>query len=176
VLACIATPLLHGAPIPDSEEDIKALYVYNFAKYSTLPEGRKDSFVIGVAGPNKDDMLTSMKEMLDGQKIRNQQVRVERYERQRAKEYQILFWTKDSPLEDIKRNLNNTGVLTIGDDIKDFSNVVMIQLTAGRKIEFIINTAVARAADITFDPRLLRMARTIVSKPVELTENNSVVP
>ena len=165
----LASPWLAAAPgekTPSwrSEEDIKALYVYNFAKYTTGITNSTNVFVVGVAGEDKV-MFGSLKRMLGPPlKIEGRDILVETYDPEKE-HYQVLFFAnKEKQWQDILAKLNNKAVPTVG-EISGFSGTGMIELVPDSrrgKIDFKINMAAGQAAGLTFDPRLLRMASEVI--------------
>jgi hypothetical protein len=161
------------APKPKSEEDIKALYVYNFAKYTTWRTNSLDRFVVGVAGQD-NKMLQSLQRMLGPPlKIEGREIVVETYDPEKE-HYQVLFFAKEKQWQDILAKLNNKAVLTVGEIPRFSEELGMIELVADPrrgKIEFKINMAVGQAAGLTFDPRLLRMASEVIKPRVSAVDD-----
>ena len=157
-------------PRPKSAADIKALYVYNFVKYTTCTNWLSDSsdpFVVGVAGQD-EVMFRSLKQMLGQLKIKGRPIEVEPYDPDKQPRYQVLFFAKEKPWQEfLAKKLKSEGVLTVG-EIDGLSERGMIELVSDQrkgKIEFRINVDAGQAAGLTFDTRLLRMASKVVRAP-----------
>jgi hypothetical protein len=167
------------APKPQSEEDIKALYVYNFAKYTTWESNARTNgqapFVVGVAGPDTK-MYASLEHMLKPLSIEGRPIKVERYDAQKEPNYQVLFFAKEKQWQEILEKLKDKAVLTIG-EIGGFSKSGMIELVTDQrkgKIEFKINVEAGQEAGLTFDTRLLRMASEVIKpRPSSINEARS---
>jgi hypothetical protein len=157
---------------PETKEDIKALYVYNFVKYTEWPKDREPAaqappseLRVGVVTDDQT-MYQAMGRMLQSLQVGGRPLVVEKYRSDPTEPYQVLFFSKARDWRQILDSVQEAPVLTIADGIGGFSEEFgMIELTESRgKIRFSINDAVAKAASLTIDPRLLRMAEVVKTR------------
>lgn len=161
-----------GADVkPSSPEHFRALYLYNFARYTEWPEGAPataQKFRIGVLGSKP--MAKAVSEMLAGQSIKQRQleiVELASYDPDRdLNEFQVLFIGRDEKrnLGEILRRVQRASVLTVTDiDEREFaaSNGIVNFVEERNKLNFVINQTAGEQAGLKFDPRLLNLAKKV---------------
>jgi len=161
-LNCPAAQAQGAAP---SEFQLKAAFIYNFAKFVEWPADAfpaPDSpFVIGIIGDNPfDDIL--------GQTVLNKQInghpfRVIRFKTLAdLKSCHILFIgvSERKRLAEILRSIRGASVLTVSDLDHFLPAGGMIQfLMEGNKVRFAINDTAAKAAGLRISSKLLNLAK-----------------
>ena len=155
-----------GHPAP-SEYDVKAAYLYHFAKFVAWPhEARGDaaSFVIGVLG--EDPFENSLDDALRGKTVDGRKVLVRRAARvEDAAGSQILFisGSERGRLEAILKAIAGApGTLTVGDmdGFAERGGVIGFRLE-GNRIRLDVSLAAAERARLKVSSQLLRLARIV---------------
>lgn len=171
-LVCLAVLGLSAArgtaqTVPTTEYQVKAAFLYNFAKFVEWPRRADRSLertlVVGVLGRDPfGDALDALK----GMEVRGRRVEVKRISRlEDARGCQILFISASERgrMAHILRYLHDLPVLTVADTDGFCRAGGMINLVhVGDKIGFEINAAAAKRAGIIISSRLLRLARTVI--------------
>ena len=169
VLACLA---LCGAPISHaevgqlSENQVKAAYLFNFAKFVDWPAsafvGPGSPLVIGFLGKGPS---AEAHEALTGRIAKGRRVQIRQFSRvEEVGGCQILYIaaSEKSRLKEILRALPPSGVLTVS-DIKHFcTQGGMIGLVIrGEKVQFEINVGSAESAGLKLSSQMLKLALTV---------------
>jgi hypothetical protein len=153
------------------EYQLKALFLYNFAKFVDWPSGTfaetNSPIIVGVLG--KDRFGPYLHSIAEGQPLNGHPFVVRSYATvNQARECHILFIgdSEAKKLDEILKILKGLSVLTVS-DIDDFARRGgMIQfIQAGGKVRFAINNAAARAARLRISSQLLNLATEIVPAP-----------
>jgi hypothetical protein len=167
-----------GAVTPGTPEEFRALYLYNFARYTEWPEGSLagagKTFRIGVLGSKS--MVQAAQKMLRGTSIKQLDLKIEPLEpgkdlgqfRKELSQFQMLFIAAEEEPGKIPRILADLGtnaVLTVMEiDPAEFeaSNVGMVNFEKEPgKLNFVINQTAGERAGLKFDPRLLNLAKKV---------------
>lgn len=150
-----------------TEYEVKAVYLYQFAKFVSWPENQvenNEEFIIGIYGNNPfsefSDAIYKDK-LFKGKKSKIVQVRTP----EDALKCQMLFFSgvdKYSCLKFINK-ISSQPILLIGDNIEDFCHIGgMINFTRkDSKYRFQINPDVARQANIQISSKLFSVAEII---------------
>jgi len=165
LLAAAATPAAEEAPAL-TEYDVKAAYLYNFAKFVEWPppdaEGAR-RFVIAVLGD--DPFGRTLEETLAGKTVGDRSFAVRRVSTpEQAEGAQIVFvsaseWAR---LPHVLRVLDGAGALTVGDMRQFAERGGMIGFRMeGRKVRFDINPEPVERAGLRMSSQLLRLARIV---------------
>ena len=154
-----------------NEFEVKATYLYNFARFvewpSTAAAAKNDSFAICVLGQDPfgavlDSVVTG--ETIDGKAVLARRV----MKPQDAVSCRVLYISssEDGRLKEILAALDKAGVLTVS-DIPQFSQRGgMIQFVEeSSKIRFEVNLANAGAAGLTLSSELLKVAVAVRTVP-----------
>ena len=159
---------VRAAPAP-TEEQVKAVFVFNFSHFVEWPEQAFASpaapFVIGVLG--SDSFGIRLEETVHGEKIGEHPLAVRRY-RNLADlgDCQILYvdQTQAGQLAQIIAALNRRSTLTVADADKSAEHGVMMQfVTDNNRIRLRINVEAARMAGLTISSKLLRPAEIVAA-------------
>jgi YfiR/HmsC-like len=147
----------------------KALYLFNFAKYTEWPKGAfKDetsAFVLGILG---DDPFGSNIDIIRGKTIKGRKLVVKNYRSiEEVKDCHLLFicCSETNNLDHVLRALENTSTLTIAEadgfiEHQGMINLVVEQKTPGSQVvSFDINKAATERANLKLDTQLLKLAR-----------------
>jgi hypothetical protein len=151
-----------------TEYDVKAAYLFNFARFAEWqagsPAARNDTFAICVLG--QDPFGTALSSVVTGEIIAGKSVVARRVAKpQEAVNCRVLFISssEDSRLQEILGALDGACVLTVSDMPQFSRRGGMIQFVAdGNKIRFEINLANAGSAGLTLSSELLKVAVTVI--------------
>jgi hypothetical protein len=157
---------VHAAKGP-AEYQVKAAYLYNFAKFITWPEtafsDKEAPFVIGILGKNE---FNGYLEPLTSKTIRNRPVVIKHFKSVKdVSGCQILYLSssEDKHLKTHLKKLNTQAIVTASDERNFAKRGGMIQFTPVRgRLRFIINLEQATAAGIKIDSQLLSLAIEIL--------------
>jgi len=156
--ACAGTE--HGF---EREYEIKAAFVYNFAKFVEWPENKfknpKAPVVLGILGSSP---IGTALESLENKTVRGRQLTIQPVAAPKNLSQYHMLYICESEKSDLKRIIEHLGsqsILTIS-DIQDFNktgghiNLVIRQ----NKIRFIINSGAAKKANLKISSRLLKLS------------------
>ena len=151
-----------------TEYDVKAAYLFNFARFAEWqagsPAARNDTFAICVLG--QDPFRAALDAVVTGETIAGKAVVARRITKpQEAVNCRVLFISssEDSRLQEILGALDGACVLTVSDMPQFTRRGGMIQfVTDGSKIRFEINLANAGVAGLTLSSELLKVAVTVI--------------
>ena len=150
-----------------NEYQVKAAYLYNFARFVKWPAviaaGKGDSFAVCVLG--QDPFGSTLDSTLAGEALDGKPVVIRRIARpQDAADCRILFVssTEEHHLKEILAAIEQASVLTVS-DIPGFScRGGIIQFIAeGGRVRFEINLASAESARLVLSSELLKVAATV---------------
>ncbi len=166
-LLCVAAGPA-GAQTPATEYQIKAAFLYNFAKFIEWPASAHvsdaDVFTIGILGP---DPFGSDIAVIEGKPVKDKPLRIVRGSTlDELKGCQVLFIgaTAAAELEQIVKQLKSKPVLTVGESMGFARQGGMVQLmTVENKVRFEINAEVAEQAGLKISSHLLRLAKIVSS-------------
>jgi hypothetical protein len=159
-------PLSAEAP---SEDQLKAIFVYNFSHFVTWPPaaGPVDGpFVIGVLGT--DEISASLEAAVRGESVDHHPLVIRRV--RRADDIggcQILYIdrTQAAQLPQILAALDHRSTLTVSDVQDAADHGVMIQfVTESAHIRLRINVDSARTAGLTISSNLLRPSQIVAGQ------------
>lgn len=154
-----------------SEYDVKAAFLYNFAKFVDWPPAAfpepGSSFKICVLG--KDPFGGSLQTVVGGEEIAGHKLTVVRTDSlSKPAGCQILFVSRQEreQLPQVLAAVRTSPVLTVGDTpgFVDQGGIINFTLE-GSKVRFEINTEAADRAGIRISSKLLQLARRIVPNP-----------
>jgi hypothetical protein len=160
--------LVDGAAAP-SEDQVEAVFVYNFSRFVTWPPQDfaqpGEPFVIGILGT--DPFGAHLDEVVRGEQINGHPLRVQRFRSIAEMEHcQILFIdrSENERIGEILAALNGRSTLTVSQADGAAERGVMIQFaTENSRIRLRINVESARAAGLTISSNLLRPAAIITT-------------
>jgi hypothetical protein len=166
ILADLASHPVQAEPLSAPEYQVKAAFIYNFAKFVAWPAdglGGEGPFIIGVVG--QDPFGSDLDEVVSGKRIRNRQVVVKRFSRiEEAIHSQILF-ISGSEGERLGRTLKQLGrspILTVSDIARFAGRGGMVQLEMDQgRVHFAVNMAAFERAGLKPSSQLLKLARIV---------------
>ena len=151
------------------EYELKAAFLYQFAKGVTWPEAAfagSPSFTIGVLG--EDPFEEDLEETVGGKSIGNRPIVFERFaELALLRPCQLLFVAESEADEvaEVVAKLRGLAVLTVGDEEDLARRGLMVSFkTESRKVRFEMNVAAIRAAGLEVSADLVDAA-TVVGSP-----------
>jgi hypothetical protein len=154
-----------------SERQVKALFLFNFAKYVDWPTDAFSSsnaaIVIDVVG--EDGFCDEFKRVTGDRTVNGRKVVVKQVEGTTdLKECQILFIgvTDKERLSEILETVKNSAVLTVGETDRFLTLDGMINFTKKEnKIHLEINLIPAQRANLKLSSKLLTVADVVLGKP-----------
>jgi hypothetical protein len=153
------------------EYEVKATYLYNFARFVEWPSSsaaaKNDSFAICVLG--QDPFGPALDAIVAGESIDGKAALAKRVSKpQDAVSCRVLYISssEDSRLKEDLAALDKSGVLTVS-DIPQFSRRGgMIQFVLdGNSVRFEVNLTIAESAGLTLRSELLKVAVTVRRNP-----------
>jgi len=162
----LAAGAVHAQSPRPSEYQLKAAFLYNFAKFIDWPPevsgDDKASFVIGVLGDNP--FGNNLEQIVSGKKINGRPIVVQALQSASAASHcQILFISSSEKnrFTEILQNLRGTAVLTVSDTDQFIESGGMVNFVPeATKIRFEINNEAAKAARLKISSKLLSLAIT----------------
>lgn len=168
VVLLVAAPGL-SAQARVSEAELKATLLFNFCHFIDWPDhafsGEKAPFVIGILGKNSiGDVLPKLvrDEHVRGRPIELREV--QRLEDASRAHLLLICNSERGRLDEILATLQGRPTLTVGEsDERGFTGrgAMIGFVTERERVRFQINLAAARAANLTINSRLLRLARVV---------------
>lgn len=156
-----------AAPRSAAEYQVKAAFLYNFAKFVEWPAkafaGPGDSFVIGVLG--EDPFGAVLEETVRGKSVHEKPLVVKRFARvQDAVNSHVLFISssEEGRLSQIVASLGHAPILTVGemDRFAEQGGLIGLRVDA-EKVRFDINLDAAQRTGLTMSSQLLKLARVV---------------
>ncbi|MBN2102882.1 YfiR family protein [bacterium] len=153
-----------GFTVIPTEYQIKAKYLYNFARFVDWPEesfNNPDSpFVIGIIG--SDPYGIDLEKTIEGKQIKNREFRIRRYQNlEDLSSCHILFIGVDNRdrRSQIFSKIKNNSILTVGDETNFSKDGGMINfIIKKKKIRFEINSEAVKQSGLKMSTKLLKMA------------------
>jgi len=173
VLALLTSPQAWTQSSGYTPYQLKALYLYNFAKYTEWPKAafadESAPFVLGILG---HDPFGKDVEIIKGKTVKGRKIEVRYFSNpQEVSGCQLLFIdsSETNNLGQILKALENASVLTIAesDSIVDKSWIISLvpeqKSSTSQTIAFEINLAAAGKANLKIDTQLLKLAKKVKS-------------
>lgn len=153
------------------EYEIKAAFIYNFAKFVEWPEdafGRADApLIIGIVG--KDPFGKMIDHAVEGRRANGRTVEIKRVNwGAEVKLCHILFVSssESGKMGQLSELVKNAPVLTIGETPGFASRGGIINFTEEEgKVRFEINVDAAKRARLTISSKLLSLAKVVKDAP-----------
>lgn len=167
VLGGGAFPGVIDAAAAPSEDQVEAVFVFNFAHFVEWPPQSfatpNEPFIIGILG--SDPFGAHLDEVVRGEQINGHPLQVQRY-RSLADvgRCQILFIdrSENERIDQILAALNGRSILTVSQADGAAEHGVMIQFAVeNSRVRLRINVDSARAAGLTISSKLLRPAAIV---------------
>jgi hypothetical protein len=162
--AFFAAPCIPAAAVTATEQQVKAVFVYNFSHFVDWPASsfaaEGDPFVIGVVG--SDAFAALLEDVVRGETVKDHSIQVRRL---RANDtigaVHILFVdrSESAQLERAMALVKDRNTLTVSDLDDATQRGAMIQLaTVNNRVRLRINVDSTRAAGLTVNSNLLRQS------------------
>ena len=159
-----------------SERQVKALFLFNFAKYVDWPAGAFSNssapIVIGVVG--EDGFADEVRQIAGDRTVNDRKVVIKQIgSTADLKDCQILFVrsSENGRLTEILKAVKNSAVLTVGETDRFLLQEGMINFTKKEnKIHLEINLVPAQRANLKLSSKLLTVADVVLGK-AEGTKN-----
>ena len=157
-----AAPHAYAEHARPAEYEVKAAFIYNFAKFIEWPADAGASFNLCVLG---EDPFGAALDLINGKPVRDKNVAVKRIKsHQQLKTCQIVFISASEKehLPQILDAVENLSVLTIGDTNGFTQQGVAINFyIEDEKVRFEINPKAAESADLKISSKLLKLGRIV---------------
>jgi YfiR/HmsC-like len=157
----VALPTKRATATGPSEYEVKAVFLFNFAKFVEWPDNAfpdaSTPFVIGVLG--QDPFGSYLDETVRGERLNSRPLIVQRYRNAgEIKHCNVLFISRSESdrLDQIVASLKYRRILTVTDAAT--GEVVIRFVNDGNRIRFKIDVQAAKAANLTISSKLLRLA------------------
>ena len=157
---------VYADEIVSQEYQVKAAFLYNFAKFVKWPDDareKSEAFVIGIYGP--DPFGNDIDELLKDEKIDNRPVIVHRFKNLKSIDFcHVLFVTDERPqrLRELMVSLGDKNVLTVGQSENFIENGGMISFfIEDDKIRFEINKTATDKSKLQISSQLFKLARVV---------------
>ena len=156
-----------GAEVAMKESQVKALFLFNFAKYVDWPPAVFSStngpIVIGLIG--EDRLSDALKKIVEGKRVSGRQILIQPIEKDSdLGKCQILFISDSERkrLSEILDKIKTLPVLTVGETDQFIESGIMINFVKKEgKIRLEINLEAARQARLEISAQLLRVADVV---------------
>jgi hypothetical protein len=167
ITTAVATPA-RGQDRKPSEYEVKAVFIYNLAKFVEWPDKSLDNistlnlYILG-DDPFENDMDAIRNKLIKGKKVVIKQIDSP----DALKNAGILFISSSEKeqLRDILKGISGLPILTVGDTQSFAQRGVMVNFyLENNKIRFEINLEAANLAGLKINSNLLRMG-TIIAPP-----------
>lgn len=164
LLSLLLAGLTCPAQSAPSEYQVKAAFIYNFARFIEWPTqsyfAADSPMIIGVLG--KNDFGDNLAQIINGKEIKGHPLQFKEFESvAEATNCQVLFISKSeqSDFPKIIVQLQGANILTVSDGDNFISAGGMINLViVDQKIRFQINNDAAKKAGLTISSKLLSLA------------------
>jgi YfiR/HmsC-like len=167
LLAVLATGTAAGQPLVTSEDEVKAAFLYNFAKFVEWPEaafrGPREPLTLCVLG--SDAFGRELEAAIDGKTVQGRQVVIRRTLQILGLEAcRILFVSSSERprFEQILASVGRRPVLTVGEDVTFARTGGIINFVVeSKRIRFQINQGAAERAGLKISSRLLELGEVV---------------
>ena len=174
ILVCAALAgSVFAEPLAPTEYEIKAAFLYNFAKFVEWPADafRKEpgALVIGILG--NDPFGHDLDDALEGKTIQDKKIVLKRVsDWEQASECNVLFVSasQEHDVEGLLNVIKKLPILTVS-DMGGFAQRggVVGMMVEGNKVRFNVNTKAANAAGLKVSSQLLKLAKRVISRRLE---------
>lgn len=166
MLACAGTrPRAQEAQL--TEADLKAAFLYNFAKFVDWPKdafARDDSpIVVGIFGD--EEFINTLRKLLQDKRAHGRGFTVRKVVNgQEARNCQLLFFreAESRKLGTLLDSIRRLPILTVGESSDFLDTGGMLNLFfEDKQLRFEVNPAPAETAKLTISSQLMRLAKNI---------------
>jgi len=163
--SCVATS---AAIEPQPEYKIKGAYLYNFSKFTRLPEthfGDNNNYDLCIVGENPFGRFL---DSLTGRDIQGRRLSLHMLGRNQAMDTCEMVFIARSETARLDRLIQwaaDHRILTVS-DIDNFAarGGIIGLITKGNRVQFQINQVVAKGCGISISAKLLELGKTVTSK------------
>jgi len=164
IMASIA-PNAHTKSPSASEYQLKAVFLYNFAKFVQWPAKSfvddHDPIIIGILG--KDPFDATIDETIKSKTVKDRKLVIKRFEKIEDMEACHILFISSSEEERLAKNieaLKDSSILTVG-EVKQFAKLggIINFIVKENKIRFEINVDAAERAKLKISSKLLKLAK-----------------
>lgn len=146
-----------------TEYEVKAAYIYNFAKFTQWPEevwANRETFRIGILGD--DPFGTDLDDVVRGKSVKNLPIEVVRSDDAADMKDCLIVFISESKSETLDRILDElagANILTVGesDDHLESGGIIRLKLK-NDKVRFDISATAAKEASLEISSKLLDLA------------------
>ena len=145
-------------------EDVKAAYLYNFAKFVQWPAAPQQAFRVCILG--NSGLQSNLEATVNGETLQGRPIEVKRTTSiaDAASSCNMIYiaQTERGRLSEILRALAGKGILTVS-DIPDFVNKggMIGFVREDNRVRFAANQAAAQSAGLTLSSELLKVAVSV---------------
>jgi hypothetical protein len=169
-MLCVALPQAQAQAPGFKEYEVKAVYLFNFARFVEWPNSANSGpLVVGILG--NDPFGGVLDNVVKGETINRRSLVVARYRRvEEIRSCHILFISSSetAKYDEIFSKLQGRSILTVGDSDSFARRGGIIRfLTEEKRIRLRVNLAAARAAQLTISSKLLRQAEIAYAHKTE---------
>jgi hypothetical protein len=165
-LLVLVTAMTAAADEPSAKEhELKAAYIYNFAKFTTWPAASFSSpdaqLIVGIAG--SEQVAAALASQVKSRTVGGHSIEVRSLAaNQSIADLHILYAADDASLVSLRQAFATPGLLTIGDTERFAADGGIIRFVIhGNRLQFEIDSGAAKRADLTLSSQLLMLARTV---------------
>lgn len=164
ILCVVLMFFFHAWSIEAPEYQIKAVYLYNFCKFTEWPTTTPQPLFVCVVG--NDPFKGSFDRLVAGKSIKNRPLKVRHLENLRELDrcdvYYLSGTSAKSMVDETLRSALAKGALSIGDtpDFIEQGGQVRLYKESG-KIIFDVNLAALEKAGLKIDARVLNLAKRV---------------
>ena len=151
----------------DAERELKAVFLYNFAKFVEWPPGGfpEPPAPVTLCVLGDDAVGESLEAVVKGETLNGRRLVVRRpRDAQQARDCHVLFVgpAEKGRIPEVLTALRGTSVLTVGDggDFLDHGGMIRFFLEQNR-VRFDINLDAAERSHLSLSSKLLRLARAV---------------
>lgn len=167
-LGLLVLALCCSAGRTPSEYEVKAAFLYNFAKFVEWPapsfKSETTPFVLGIVG--EDPFGDALPAVVEHEQVRGRRVEIRRYrEGEDFTGCHLLFISRSEAkrLRQLLLAAGKSGILTVGEDADFLSQGGMINFAlVSKSIRFDINKKATTQAGLKISSKLLAVARSVL--------------
>lgn len=156
-----------------TEDEVEAVYLYNFAKFIRWPQGAA-SQTISLCVLNDEPVASALQRVVAGEMVDGRNLRVKSLsDVSEGTDCNILFM---GPPEDLHMRedlavLHHAPVVTVSNDVDFLQQGGIIQFAMiGGAVRFSVNLDAARRAGVTLSSQLLKVALTVKGNAQAMTQ------
>lgn len=161
----LANPCMSSAQAPVSEYQIKAAFLYNFARFVEWPQMTSASVRFCVYG--RDPFGSILEESLQDKTIHGRRLEIRRLSNiKQVEECHVLFVSASSEAGPVLHHLSGRPILTVSEQPGFTQSGGMINFVLkDKKIHFEINPQSAASSGLKISSQLLRLALIVKGNP-----------